>query len=312
MRWLSLLSLLGLLAGFVLAPLTVAAQPAGTATPQPAAPETLFSAVLSPLGSGAHVAVFSRAMIDPGKTLALGATAGPALAFVASGSATVTAQTAGARVSSSASSAAVAPGASAPLDAGALLLLDTGASVNLANGGSAPVQLLNAVFLPAPGAASATPASAKPAFTDPLPLPSSAIQIVVSRLDLAAGTATGAQSANGPQLVAVQNGAAVVELNPGRLRVMRADGTLEFISGEEINPATLPTLDANDSEDREAIEAQGGSTIQTLHGAQVGLGAGDAGLLEAGATWMAQNPAGSPAEAIVITLAPAPAATPAS
>ena len=312
MRWLSLLSLLGLLAGFVLAPLTVAAKPAGTATPQPAAPETLFSAALAPLGSGEHVAVFSRATVDPGKTLALGATAGPALAFVASGSATVTAQTTGARVASAAASSTVGQGSSAPLDAGALLLLDTNATVNLANAGSAPIQLLNAVFLPAPSnSASATP-SANPSFTDPVALSTSAIQIVVARVALTAGATTTDQATGAPTLVAAESGAVTLTLNPGRLRVLRADGNVEFVAGPAIDPAAVPTLNANDPEDREVIEEQGGNTTRVVHGAQVSLGAGDVGLVEPGGSWTATNEVSAPADAFTITLAPAAVATPAA
>lgn len=308
MRRRSLLSLFGLLAGLGTAPFAAA-----QSTPGPVAtPEAVLSAALAPLGPGAHVAVFSRASLDPGATLALGATAGPAFTLVTSGSTSVTAQSGGVRVASAAASSEISAGASAPLAAGALLLLDAGSTVSVSNGGDAPAQLLSAVVLPAAGSASATPAAAKPLFTDPVALPGSAVQVVISRLVLPAGAGTDAQSTSRPQLLAFQSGAAVVSLNPGKLRVLRADGTLEYIAGEAIDAAALPTLDANDSEDRETIEAQGGSTIQTLHAAQVGLGPGDAGLLEAGSAWTVRNPGSIPTEILSITLAPAPPATPAA
>jgi hypothetical protein len=308
MRRRSLLSLLGLLLGLATAPYAAAQSTPGAA----ATPEAVLSAALAPLGPGAHVAVYSRASLAPGASLALGATAGPAFTLVMSGSASVTAQSSGARVVSAGAGGDVPAGASAPLDAGALLLLDMGASVTLANAGDAPAQIISAVVLPAAEPASATPAAAKPLFTDPVALPGNAIQVVVSRLTLPAGAGTDAQSADGPRVLAIQSGTVVVSLNPGKLRVLRANGSLEYIAGEAIDVAALPTLNANDSEDRETIEAQGGSTIQTLHAAQVGLAEGDAGLLEAGGAWTARNPGSSPAEILSITLAPAPPATPSS
>jgi hypothetical protein len=306
MRRRTLLTLLGS-AAVSLAAAPALAQPAATPSPLPASP--LFSTALAPLGPGPHVVVFSRAALAPGQTLALGATVGPALAFIANGSATLTAQTAGVRAVSASASAALAPGAVTSATAETLLLLDVGATVNLAGSGTAPVQLLNAVVSPAPQPA-ATPSGANPAFTEPVALPSGALQVDVVHLTLPAGATAAVQSSDGPVLVAVEHGAVTVTLNPGRLRLLRADGSVEFIAGAKIDPAAVPTLNANDPEDKEIIEAQHGDTTRKMVGAQISLSAGDAGLIEPDGSLSVANGGAVPAEIVTLGLAPAPAATP--
>lgn len=306
MRRRTLLTLFGS-AAVSLAAAPALAQPAATATPIPASP--LFSAALAPLGPGPHVVAFSRAALAPGQTLALGATAGPALAFIAAGSATLTAQTAGVRAVTASSAAALAPGAATNATAETLLLLDAGAAVNLAGSGAAPVELLNAVVLPAPHASAATPSGANPAFTDPVALPMGALQVVVAHSTLPAGATVAAESSSGPALVAAERGAVAITLNPGRLRLLRADGGVEFVAGAKIDPAAVPTLNANDPEDKEIIEAQHGNTTRKLVGAQVNLSAGDAGLIEPGGSLMVANESTDPAEIVTLAFAPA-AATP--
>ncbi len=230
-------------------------------------------------------AVVSRRSLDPGRDVVLGATDGPVVAAFLEAGASVAVTRGEARLvaAGSTSSRSITPGEGLSVIAGDVLVIGSGGKVRVAGAGAAPVPMLIATITT--GHSPSTPVAGTPEFGDPIAVPENVTQVSLTWIAIAKDAAVPLDGGDRPRVIAVQSGAVAALPNPGRCRVLRAGGSSEFVTAGSVDPAAFPTLDPSDSEDREAIEAQGGATQREAVGSPVGLETGDTALLEAGGNW---------------------------
>jgi hypothetical protein len=130
------------------------------------------------------------------------------------------------------------------------------------------------------------------------------IRIEISRVLLEPGAIVAQREAAGPELMSVESGSVAVVLNPGHLHVTRAGGNQEFVEAGAFDPAAQPTLDPNDPEDAEEIEAREMHPGAEIPGTAVGLADGDTGLLEMGGNRILQGTSDQPAAVVVVAIIP--------
>lgn len=269
--------------------------------------------ISAPVEFGAQAArsvSFSRQAIGSGETVNIdGGTDSTAVVF-GQGSWSVTPNGPVALYSPSGDSPA-APVAqmSTSASAGDLAVISANISLTVKNTGTLGAEVVVATFQANVPAATATPVVGTPKFADPRPLPQGPLAVTVSLVAIGANQALPTSTLAGPKFIEVQTGAVVIVLNPGQVRVQRDVGGEEFVQTGFFDAAAQPTLDPNDSEQKEEIEARAASSATPMIGSKIGLGAGDAGLIDGGSVETIRGSADEPAVVLMLDIAATSAGT---
>ncbi|MEA2514638.1 MAG: acid phosphatase type 7, partial [Thermomicrobiales bacterium] len=271
--------------------------------------ESLSIANLDVPTSGPGSIGFARTTLEPGGTVRLDATTGPSLHFVTEGTWTVRPAGDGAvspATPASADGAPLEPDGEVVLDPGGRLLLPAGASVEVDNVGDVPAVSLSAEVTERMVAPDGNGVEWRP-FGDPVAVPAGAMQVELTRLTLGRGATAAPHNTEGPELLDVRAGPVLLVLNPGQVRISRAEGGEENLSAGYDDPSITPEPDSAEGDDHEdgGMGADSAPPGTPLPGTAIGLRSGDAALLATGGTRVLRASDDAPAVILVVAVVPA-------
>ena len=278
--------------------------------PGGSAEEQLDDITFDNAGSGPGNVMFARLTVNPGQTVSLPPVTGTSVHFLVYGTWSVQltekAATKGAVTPAPLAAQAridgtpVSPGTEAEVTEGSHLIVPPQTALEIRNTGPEPAVSLAAIVakdiaVPTKGGVVWLPIG------DPVAVPAGPIRIDLTRIVVQPGAGTDPETTDKVEVLDIVAGPVVLVINPGHVRITRANGAQETIRASWEDPAATPDAAAAE----EANEEGGPGLIAPppgtpIPGTAIGLNEGDAAVLAAGGTRVLRASGNAPAVVVVM------------
>lgn len=291
--------------GFGALQAAVVAQP-----PVGVAEEQLDGLTLDATGSGPRNIVFARLTVDPGQTVSLPPATGKSVHFLVygtwsvrlshkvaiSGAATPASKNAQAEIDGT----PVDLGTETDVSEGSHLIVPPQTAIEIRNTGPDPAVSLAAIVTEHIAVSTERGVVWRP-LGDPVAVPEEPIRVDLTRIVVQPGATTDPESTGKVEVIDIVAGPVVLVINPGHVRITRANGAQETIRASWEDPAATP-----DAEAAKEAEEEGGPGLiapppgTPVPGTAIGLNEGDAAVLAAGGTRVLRASGNAPAVVVVM------------